>query len=398
MRKGFRIGLYAVCAAAIAAFAATTPPAGSVVESHESSASSSYIGSSSGYQVRQGQQFYVDEEDAQPISGIGILLRSTDHGQPQGDITLALYDNAGGNVPGSKIAGTEKSFTPVLGQWNYVSFDQEITLGAGSDNKYWIVASAPDQAGENDAYCWHRSSSNTYGRGYRKTYNKDGANLWSSSQTGDFAFRIYGDASLAVLLSQAEARRVQGGVEVSWTTESEVGVAGFNVLRAESEDGPFYRLNTALIRSKGSSSGRRHYSYTDRAARGSTVYWYRIQEQQDRGRVRDLCTLKSEPDLCVRPETTEIVCACPNPFNPRVNIFCTLGREHTLSGLKVRIYNVMGRNVRSLKIPHAAPDTRVHVTWDGKNETGREVASGVYVCSLVSGGAVLSSAKLFKVQ
>jgi len=179
--------------------ASTIPPSGSIIEEHDSNESSAYLGKVDGYQIKQAQQFYLDEEDVQPISGLGILLKSTDYGSPTGDITLSLYDNADGNIPGTLIPGSEKTLTPVLGEWNYISYsDQTIILNTGSSNKYWIVASTVEQSGDNDAYCWHRSTSNTYDRGYRKTYNLNGSGEWSGSQVGDFAFRIYGDVTLSV--------------------------------------------------------------------------------------------------------------------------------------------------------------------------------------------------------
>ena len=178
-------------------WAATTPPSSTIIEEHVSSESSSYLGKYLGHQLRQAQQFYLDNEDAQPVSGIGLLLKAEDYGSPAGDIAVAIYDNAQGDVPGNVIDGSEKSFTPVLGQWNYVSYDQQINLNTGASNKYWIVATIPDQAGDNDAYCWNRSTTNTYDRGYRKTFNSGGSNAWETKE-GDFAFQVYGDPILDV--------------------------------------------------------------------------------------------------------------------------------------------------------------------------------------------------------
>jgi hypothetical protein len=44
-----------------------------------------------------------------------------------------------------------------------------------------------------------------------------------------------------------EPTPVASVVIVEWTTESEVDVAGFNLYRSESPDGPYVKVNTALI-------------------------------------------------------------------------------------------------------------------------------------------------------
>lgn len=178
--------------------ASTTPPSGTVIEEHDSSESSSYLGKYQGFQLKQAQQFYLDDEDEQPVTGVGIFLKSTDYGSPSGDVTVAIHENGSGNLPSTLVAGSEQSFTPELGQWNYISFSMPgVTLNSGKSNKYWIVVTVPEQNGENDAYKWQRSTSNTYDRGYRKTFNIGGSNAWET-QTGDFAFRIYGDPNLDV--------------------------------------------------------------------------------------------------------------------------------------------------------------------------------------------------------
>ncbi|MCK5365838.1 MAG: T9SS type A sorting domain-containing protein, partial [Gammaproteobacteria bacterium] len=67
--------------------------------------------------------------------------------------------------------------------------------------------------------------------------------------------------------------------------------------------------------------------------------------------------------------------AHPNPFNPRTTLTYTLPRE---SSVQLFVYDVSGRLVRRLEegVRAAGPHT---VTWDGRNEHGREVNSGFYL-------------------
>lgn len=64
----------------------------------------------------------------------------------------------------------------------------------------------------------------------------------------------------------------------------------------------------------------------------------------------------------------------PNPFNPTT----TISFEIPEAGLvKVEIFNILGQRVKSLVSDYKAPG-RYSVIWDGRNEAGQEVSSGVY--------------------
>jgi len=76
----------------------------------------------------------------------------------------------------------------------------------------------------------------------------------------------------------------------------------------------------------------------------------------------------------------------PNPFSPETSIDYSLAKE---AEVRVRIYSANGRAVRTLvnsRMP-AGP----HVTsWNGTDDSGRPVASGVYLCRLESGSFRMS--------
>jgi hypothetical protein len=75
----------------------------------------------------------------------------------------------------------------------------------------------------------------------------------------------------------------------------------------------------------------------------------------------------------------------PNPFNPTTNIQYTV-RDYAPVSLKV--YNVAGQLIRTLVNENKSPG-EVHVaTWDGRNDIGQAVSSGVYFYKLVAGDYV----------
>jgi FlgD Ig-like domain len=78
--------------------------------------------------------------------------------------------------------------------------------------------------------------------------------------------------------------------------------------------------------------------------------------------------------------------AYPNPFHPAATIPFTLPRSARAA---VRIYDALGRRVRVL-IDEERPGGAQAVTWDGCDDRGRPVASGVYFVRLESGGQARS--------
>jgi hypothetical protein len=74
----------------------------------------------------------------------------------------------------------------------------------------------------------------------------------------------------------------------------------------------------------------------------------------------------------------------PNPFNPETEIRYALPHDGPVD---LDVFDVSGRHVRSLvRGPRAGGEQRVR--WDGRDDAGGEVASGVYVLRLVMDGRV----------
>ncbi|MFH1754568.1 MAG: M1 family aminopeptidase [Candidatus Latescibacterota bacterium] len=71
----------------------------------------------------------------------------------------------------------------------------------------------------------------------------------------------------------------------------------------------------------------------------------------------------------------------PNPFNPVTNIRFTIPGKSFVS---LNIYDVAGRVVKRIISREMAADV-YKVAWDGTNNTGQNVASGVYFYKLVAG-------------
>jgi subtilisin family serine protease len=74
----------------------------------------------------------------------------------------------------------------------------------------------------------------------------------------------------------------------------------------------------------------------------------------------------------------------PNPFNPTTTIAYDLPRD---SRVRLVVYDVHGKPVREL-VSANEPAGRHQVAWDGRNQQGQPVASGVYFYRLAAGDFV----------
>lgn len=71
----------------------------------------------------------------------------------------------------------------------------------------------------------------------------------------------------------------------------------------------------------------------------------------------------------------------PNPFNPTTKITYTLPQNQTNSKVKLEIFNSLGQKLKTLVDKNQIAGS-YEVLWDGRNNEGLLVASGVYYCRL----------------
>jgi hypothetical protein len=94
----------------------------------------------------------------------------------------------------------------------------------------------------------------------------------------------------------------------------------------------------------------------------------------------------------VKPEKGVLLRNYPNPFNPATTIqFAVVGSKGKVANggqrttdVCLKVYNIRGQLVRTLVNAEMTPGN-YQVTWGGKDDRGKEVASGIYLCRLKSG-------------
>lgn len=89
------------------------------------------------------------------------------------------------------------------------------------------------------------------------------------------------------------------------------------------------------------------------------------------------------------------VTAAPNPFNPRTEIRFEVGGEQVLPAA-IDIYDLRGQKVRTLAIQRVAPGAQ-SVSWDGLDDAGRALGTGVYLAK-VHVGEISRSVKMTLVK
>ena len=106
-----------------------------------------------------------------------------------------------------------------------------------------------------------------------------GTRTFTVSVTG-FSEFIIGETSEATIikLSSFTATPKAGKVILEWSTDSEIDNAGFNIYRAESENGNYAKINSSIITAKGSATQGASYEFTDNNVLNRKTYYYKLED------------------------------------------------------------------------------------------------------------------------
>ena len=101
----------------------------------------------------------------------------------------------------------------------------------------------------------------------------------------------------------------------------------------------------------------------------------------------------SEVEITIPATSGLSIINYPNPFNPVTTIEFSLSlskvQENAVQRVTIEIYNIKGQKVRKLA-DDVYPVGKHSVTWNGTDDTGRTVSSGVYFSRISSAGATLT--------
>ncbi|MBN1782337.1 T9SS type A sorting domain-containing protein [bacterium] len=82
----------------------------------------------------------------------------------------------------------------------------------------------------------------------------------------------------------------------------------------------------------------------------------------------------------IAPRVCSLSNSYPNPFNPRTRFTYELAER---SDVKIMVYDMLGKRIKTL-VNTTAGAGAYQVEWDGTNDAGLNVASGIYFCRMVT--------------
>ncbi|MFQ5824727.1 MAG: FlgD immunoglobulin-like domain containing protein, partial [bacterium] len=193
------------------------------------------------------------------------------------------------------------------------------------------------------------------------------------------------DPTVPVELASFTATVEKNNVHLIWLTATETNNYGFEIERRFQDSNEWTKI--AFVPGNGTTTNPVHYDYFDRNLQPGT-YEYRLKQIDSDGSFEYHGAVTAVVGI---PQTFVLHQNFPNPFNPSTEIQYQLpSRAGEFVG-KVRtflkIYNLLGQEVRTLVDEEKAPGY-YKVIWDGKDNIGRGVTSGVYIYRLQSGDLV----------
>lgn len=157
-----------------------------------------------------------------------------------------------------------------------------------------------------------------------------------------------------------------GGVHLYWETSTEQNNAGFYVLKSRNQAGPFTKGSELIP-----PNPDRKYVLQDSEVEAGQTYYYRLEDVQIDGRTTQHDIIQVMVPV---PESFELLQNFPNPFNPTTNIRFQLPRA---AYVRLNVYDLLGRLVKTIVDGDYKPGYH-QVLWDGLNDNGIKVTSGIY--------------------
>jgi hypothetical protein len=100
-----------------------------------------------------------------------------------------------------------------------------------------------------------------------------------------------------------------------------------------------------------------------------------------------------EDDEHIRTQGSQLLSISPNPFNKKVDIKFNIARE--AKNMEIQIYDVTGRLIKSFDQLANDQVPISQITWNGTDNNGRKVSSGIYFCRLIAEKKTLTNKLIF---
>jgi len=312
---------------------------------------------------------------------------------PSADKKLYCVQYNGSNLPGWPIQYTDQLFTessPIVADMNgdgnpdvilgnetqlLNAWDSEGKLLDGfplsTEDAMRAVPAVDDVDGDGDVELitagWDR---NVYVWDFPTAFHRT-ASHWPSFQCNMFNNGWHGSEVPTGVVAVAFAFDIVagGGVSLVWSLPQPASFGRFDVSRAVvSADGVTGTFGVVAMGRAAEVDGT--LRYTDAEARSGDRYVYRLQETEGADVIHTTGT------VYVPVTVGSLSQNYPNPFNPTTTI-TYLVPEGGMRRVRLVVYDVRGARVRTL-VDTEVRGGKYTVEWDGRNDRGQAVGSGVY--------------------
>ncbi len=189
---------------------------------------------------------------------------------------------------------------------------------------------------------------------------------------------VFGPTLPVELSSFSAILTAQNFVKLTWVTESETNMNGYNVYRNETAD---YAAATHIGYQASTNSSTQHvYSHTDNEVETNNTYYYWLECVDFNG----TSTLYGPQYVTVvgndvpnLPNATALKNAYPNPFKTSTTIAVDVKEGENAT---VTIYNILGQAVMTYRVPAGSHN----LNWNGRDSKGNNCGSGIYFYKLSS--------------
>ena len=175
-----------------------------------------------------------------------------------------------------------------------------------------------------------------------------------------------------------------GQITVEWSLEGALGDLEFHVYRSTFEEGPYERITEEPLEPE--QPGCFCYCDEDIVSGENYFYMLGLADFSDSSGLFGPIMVSARTDVAADgedrlPSQFGLAQNYPNPFNPETTIEYQVPR---IEPIQIRVFNILGQQIRTL-VDEVREAGRHLVIWDGRDNSGRPVASGVYFCQMTAG-------------
>lgn len=344
----------------------------------------------------RGCQVALEDADADSVIIADIRVESThDFGSGSTGVRTfrlrAAFEDIPGDVTGDRSVRADDA-TQILqyavGLDSLPDFALELANVSGSVSGSTGAGDGPEAVNPYDAALILR-----YAVGITDAFPVDGEPAPVAPSTERLTYLSYpqvrGDGSYAVPLIISEADGVLSGlVQVSYdgaaieVLDVVAGEAAPDYLSAFAAGEGMLTLAFAGPRSGEGRGAVAQIRVRPTGAGKEILRHLRLESVQlNEGQVRVGISPTAIAEGLARPEAYCLYPSFPNPFNPSTTIRFDLPAS---GAVELSIYNAVGQRVRTL-VRQVREAGVYSLAWDGRDGEGRELASGVYLCRMVTG-------------